>query len=152
MGYRVPLLQQGVELFEIRALLGNTAGSGETRTIAAAGNYGLHAKLFVFDRRRVFFGSMNFDQRSLHLNTELGLLIDSPELAEQIARRFAAMVQPGNAYALALRPAAGHGAATLEWHTAVDGKALVFDVEPARSAWQRRLVKLLSMLPLDDEL
>jgi putative cardiolipin synthase len=48
--------------------------------------------MFVFDRQRVFIGSMNFDRRSMHLNTEVGLIIDSPALAEQIAPRFEAMV------------------------------------------------------------
>ena len=104
MHYRVPLLEDGVELYEIRSLLGNTRGSGQTAAISRFGNYSLHAKLFVFDRKRLFIGSMNFDQRSMHLNTEIGLIIDSPELAQQIAARFEAMVQPANSYMLALRP------------------------------------------------
>ena len=85
MKFRVALLKEGVELYEIRALLGNTRGSGETPVVSSYGNFGLHAKLFVFDRKRVFIGSMNFDQRSKHLNTEIGLIIDSPELAQQTA-------------------------------------------------------------------
>jgi putative cardiolipin synthase len=85
MHYRVPLLENGVELYEIRSLLGNARGSGETTTMSRYGNYSLHAKLFVFDRQRLFIGSMNFDQRSMHLNTEIGLIIDSPALAQQIA-------------------------------------------------------------------
>ena len=81
MGYRVPLLEDGVELYEIRSMLGNTHGSGQTAAMSRHGTYSLHAKMFVFDRKRVFVGSMNFDQRSMHLNTEIGLIIDSPELA-----------------------------------------------------------------------
>ena len=64
----------------------------------SSGLYALHAKAFVFDRQRVFVGSMNLDQRSLHLNTEIGLIIDSPELARQIALRFADIAQPANSY------------------------------------------------------
>ena len=45
---------------------------------------------------------MNFDQRSMHLNTEVGLIIDSPVLARQMAARFEDMVQPVNAYEVAL--------------------------------------------------
>ena len=101
--YRAPLIASGVELHEIRSLLGNTRGSGETKAISRFGNYSLHGKLFVFDRAKIFIGSMNFDQRSMHLNTEIGLLVDSPELAQQVAARFDAMVQPVNAYRLALR-------------------------------------------------
>ncbi len=149
MGYRLPLLRKGVELYEIRSLLGNTAGSGQTRHISRFGNYSLHAKLFVFDRRRLYIGSMNFDQRSMHLNTELGLLIDSPELAGQVAQRFEAMAQPANAYALSLRANDG---SDLVWYTLEDGKAVAYDSEPARSRWQKLMVNLLRVLPLDEEL
>ena len=60
MPYRIPLLENGVELYEIRSLLGNTQGSGQTAAISRYGNYSLHAKLFVFDRRKLFIDSMNF--------------------------------------------------------------------------------------------
>lgn len=152
MHYRLPLLEDGVELYEIRSLLGNTRGSGETKAISRYGNYSLHAKLFVFDRQRVFIGSMNFDQRSMHLNTEIGLIIDSPELARQIAARFEAMVQPANAYALALRPNAMGETPNLVWRTLENGKAVEYDTEPARSIWQKIGVDLLTLLPLDKEL
>jgi len=102
MHYRIPLLENGVELYEIRSQLGNSKGSGQSAAISRYGNYGLHAKLYVFDRKKFFIGSMNFDQRSKHLNTEIGLIIHSPELAQQVANRFQAMVQPANAYKLAL--------------------------------------------------
>lgn len=152
MHYRLPLLENGVELYEIRSLLGNARGSGQTAAISRYGNYSLHAKLFVFDRKRLFIGSMNFDQRSMHLNTEMGLIIDSPALAEQVAARFEAMVQPVNSYILALRPNDAGGLPGLVWHTQEDGKAVVYDTEPARSDWQRVDVNFLSLLPLDKEL
>lgn len=152
MRYRVPLLEEGVELYEIRSLLGNARGSGQTTAISRYGNYSLHAKLFVFDRQRLFIGSMNFDQRSMHLNTEIGLIIDSPELAQQIASRFEAMVQPANSYMLALRPNDAGGSPKLVWHTQEDGKAVEYETEPARSGWQRIEVNILSLLPLDREL
>lgn len=152
MQYRVPLLENGVELYEIRSLLGNARGSGETTAISRYGNYSLHAKLFVFDRQRVFIGSMNFDQRSMHLNTEIGLIIDSPALAQQIAARFEAMVQPVNSYMLALRPNDAGGSPSLVWRTQEDAKAVEYVTEPARSDWQRVEVNILSLLPLDKEL
>ncbi len=152
MHYRVPLLESGVELYEVRSLLGNAKGSGQTAAMSRYGNYSLHAKLFIFDRRRLFIGSMNFDQRSMHLNTEIGLIIDSPALAQQIAARFEAMVQPVNSYLLALRPNDSGRAAHLVWHTREDGNAVEYDAEPARSEWQRLEVNILSLLPLDKEL
>ena len=150
--YRKPLLEDGVELYEVRSRLGSAKGSGQTAVISHYGNYALHAKLFVFDRQKIFIGSMNFDQRSKHLNTEVGLIIDSPELAQQIAARFDAMVRPENSYALALRPRDGAGPPHLVWHTEEEGTSLDYLREPARSLWQRFEVELMSWLPLDSEL
>jgi cardiolipin synthase C len=150
--FRVPLLEDGVELYEVRSLLGNTHGSGQTAAISKFGNYSLHAKLFVFDRRQVFVGSMNFDQRSKRLNTEVGLIIDSPELAAQTAARFDAMTQPANSYVLSLAPGSASGQPRLVWNTLEDGKPVEYTREPARSEWQRMKVGFLSMLPLDAEL
>jgi putative cardiolipin synthase len=152
MPYRVPLLQNGVELYEVRSLLGNSRGSGQTPAISRYGNYSLHAKLFVFDRRSVFIGSMNFDQRSMHLNTEIGLIIDSPVLAQQLAARFEAMVQPANAYILSLRPSKDRERPSLVWATQEDAQAVEYGTEPARSDWQRAKANFLSLLPLDREL
>ena len=116
------------------------------------GNYSLHAKVFIFDRRSLFIGSMNFDQRSAHLNTEIGLIIDSPELAQQAAARFKAMTSAPNSYALALLPRDGGRAPGLLWRTEEDGRAVEYRTEPARGEGQRLQVELLSLLPLDDEL
>ena len=149
--YRIPLLKEGVELHELRALLGNTRGSGQTAVVSRYGNYGLHAKLFVFDREKLFIGSMNFDQRSKHLNTEIGVIIDSPELAQQTAMRFERMVQPGNAYALSWH-APGTGRSQLAWDTQENGNAVEYTREPARSEWQRLEQSLLSWLPIAGEL
>jgi len=150
--YRVPLLKDGVEVYEIRSRLGTPKGSGQTAMVSRYGNYALHAKLFVFDRQKMFIGSMNFDQRSKRLNTEVGLIIDSPELAQQTVTRFEAMAQPENSYALSLRPRNGAGPERLVWRTKEDNRAVEYAREPARSGWQRLKVKLMSMLPLDGEL
>jgi putative cardiolipin synthase len=148
MRYRAPLLASGVELHEIRSLLGNTGGSGESVAISRAGNYSLHAKLFVFDRKRIFIGSMNMDQRSLHLNTEIGLLIDSAVLAQQLVNRFEAMSRPANSYQVVERA----GGAGLEWRTEEDHRMLAYVEEPARSAWQRIEAEFLEWMPFDREL
>ena len=152
MHYRLPLLEDGVEIYEIRSLLGNARGSGQTAAISRYGNYSLHAKMFVFDRQRLFMGSMNFDQRSMHLNTEIGLIIDSPALAQQVAARFEAMVLPANSYMLALRPNDAGRSPSLVWRTQENATAVEYDAEPARSDWQRVKVNVLSLLPLDKEL
>ena len=151
MHYRVPLLREGVELHEVRALLGDVRGSGEGKDISRRGNYALHAKLYVFDRRIAFVGSMNFDERSKHLNTEIGLLVASPELSSEIAARFDALTQLDNAYAVTLAEGK-QGKQHLVWSTLEAGRLVQYDTEPARNEWQRTKVKILSALPLDKEL
>ncbi len=150
--YRMPLLEGGADLFEIRALLGNRRGSGQSNRISSFGNYGLHAKLFVFDRKTLFIGSMNYDQRSKRLNTEIGLIIDSPELAQQIAARFDRMTELANAYALSLRDCGLRRQACLVWDTDESGEPVEFTDEPARSHWQRLKFHLLTFVPTGDEL
>jgi len=150
---RVPLLEAGAQLYEIRSLLGNVRGSGETARVSRYGNYALHAKAYVFDRSRLFMGSMNFDQRSKHINTEIGLLIDCKELALETARRFDELVKPENCYVLELRPsAAPAGASRLVWRTKENGQDVEYTREPARSQWQRFKDKVLSILPIESEL
>ena len=152
MNYRLPLLATGVEIHEIRSLLGNARGSGQTARISRFGNYSLHAKMFIFDRKKLFIGSMNFDQRSMHLNTEIGLLIDSPELAQQLAARFDAMTSAPNSYQLLMLPHGGAQTPQLTWRTEENGRMMDYEDEPSRGFGQRFKVKLLSLLPLDDEL
>jgi putative cardiolipin synthase len=152
MHYRLPLLEEGVELYEVRALLGNARGSGETLAATRSGNYALHAKLFVFDRERLYIGSMNFDQRSRNLNTEIGLIIDSRELAQQTALRFESIVAPANSYGLSLRADDVGGSSHLLWRTQENHRTIEYDREPARSDWQRMKVNFLSLLQLDNEL
>jgi putative cardiolipin synthase len=150
--YRVPLLEAGVELYEVRPVLGRPNGSGGKPESEHRGRFALHAKIFLFDRKRMFIGSMNFDQRSMRLNTEIGLIIDSPELARQSVARFESIAQPANSYVLALRPDDTGGAPHLVWRTRVDGKAVEYDSVPARGAWKGAVGNILSLLPFDDEL
>ena len=152
MSYRLPLLEEGVELYEVRELLGNAHGSGQTPAATRSGNYALHAKLFVFDRKKVYIGSMNFDERSRILNTEVGLIIDSPELAQQAAARFDAIVAPANSYRVVLQADGPGGTPHLYWRTEEGNRPVEYDVEPARSDWDRMKVEFLSLLPLKREL
>ena len=149
--YRKPLLRGGMGLHELRAMLGNTHGSGESQKIARHGHYGLHAKLYVFDRSRFFIGSMNFDQRSMRLNTEIGLIIANPELAQQIAKRFAAMTELANAYKVVLRVDAA-GKQHLAWLTQEGGRDVEYTSEPSRSVWRSLQMRFLALLPIEHEL
>jgi len=151
--YRVQLLQEGVTLNEVRSRLGDARGSGQSRKISRYGNYALHGKLYVMDRSKLIIGSMNFDSRSRRLNTEMGLIIDSGELARQAAGRFELMVRKENSYSVGLRdPDAKGSSAKLTWSTVENGHPVEYESEPARSGWQRLESRLLALLPLDPEL
>jgi putative cardiolipin synthase len=142
-----------VELYEVRSLLGSVRGSGQTAKVSRYGNYALHGKMYVFDRQKLFVGSMNYDQRSKRINTEIGLMIQSSELAQLTARRFDAMVAPNECYIVGLISAGAPGKSSrLVWRTEKDGRMVEYTREPARSGWQRLKVKLLAILPLDREL
>jgi cardiolipin synthase C len=80
--YRRAMLKMGVTLYELMPTDGKKSDSiGELH--ASLGR--LHAKLAVVDNRFLFIGSMNMDGRSARWNTEVGLVIDSPELADEVA-------------------------------------------------------------------
>jgi putative cardiolipin synthase len=149
---RQALLREGIDLYEVRAKLGTTRGSGQTPRVSRLGHYGLHGKLVVFDRERIFIGSMNFDERSRHLNTEIGLIIDSPELADLTAARFNAMAQPDNAYRPALVSGSDPAGGRLQWTTQENGAMVVYRTEPSPSLWRRLICRILAWLPVRNEL
>jgi putative cardiolipin synthase len=150
--YRPQLLMEAIELYEVRSHLESTRGSGQSKRISEFGHYALHAKLLIFDRERLYIGSMNFDRRSHSLNTELGLIIDSPELAQQMVARFDAMTRPESAYSVHFSESAQAHSAHLMWHCREHGRDVDYTREPARNFWQRIQVGFLSFLPLDPEL
>lgn len=77
---RRDLLKNGVELYELQE---QAAPGVPKKKFGPFGSSGasLHAKTFAVDGKRIFIGSFNFDPRSTTLNTEMGLLIDSEDMA-----------------------------------------------------------------------
>jgi len=142
--YRGPLLTEGCELYEVRSQPGKPEAHGLLRS-GSSGAFGLHAKVFVIDRRQLFVGSMNFDQRSFDVNTEIGIIIDSPRLAQYVAARFESIVEPANSYRLALSPE-GRG---IIWIAEEGGGTVQYDAEPGVDAGRIALVGMLSLLPLE---
>jgi cardiolipin synthase C len=153
MHYRRELLEAGVELFEVRSALGPTSrGGGQSAAMSRHGTYGLHGKLLVFDRRSMYAGSMNFDQRSRFLNTEVGVIVDSAEIAGQTAGRFEAMTAPASAYAVSLEPGAAGGSPIMVWRTLEHGQPVRYTREPSDSLRRRLQARLLYLLPIQREL
>ena len=92
MSYRVPLLEAGVHLYELKA----HGQSGDAGMFGSSGA-SLHTKAFVVDDRRGFVGSFNLDPRSAYLNTEMGVLFDDPVLGRNCAMSTCAWRTPGTA-------------------------------------------------------
>ena len=131
--YRREMLEIGVQIFELSPSLSRQAGelSRFGRT-----NGALHAKVIVVDRARLFVGSMNMDARSERYNTELGVLMDSPTLAND----FLGLVRfRASAYRLRLAGADRH----VEWVTG-DGTAekILLD-EPEAGTWLQLKARVL---------
>lgn len=143
--YRVPLLEAGVELYEVRPVRGQPRQeAGALGSGASGAPFALHAKAYVFDRSSVFLGSANLDPRSLTLNTEVGLVIESPDLAREIIARFEEFAGPANSYRVSLT--ADHA---LAWQATVDERPTTWLEEPDTTAQQRLKVDVLSVLPIE---
>ncbi|HQR22283.1 MAG TPA: phospholipase D family protein [Burkholderiaceae bacterium] len=140
---RLDLLRAGVQLYELKptAVREGSAGRSGYESSSAAG---LHAKTFAVDRSRIFVGSFNFDQRSARLNTEMGLVIDSPALARELAEAFETAI-PSAAYEVRIAPD-GNG---LEWIERTGSGEVRYDTEPDTTWLKRSTVNLLSILPIE---
>jgi cardiolipin synthase C len=140
---RQDLLQAGVELYELKSTAVKASSESKAK-VGASSSAALHAKTFAVDRNRIFVGSFNFDQRSALLNTEMGLVIESPELAQRLAAFFEAQV-PMAAYEVRLT-ADGRD---LEWIEQTSSGAKRYDTDPGTSWFLRREVDFLSILPIE---
>ena len=136
--YREPMLDLGVEIYEISS---SRVKRNKRKNLFGESLGRLHAKLAVVDRKTIFVGSMNLDPRSATINTELGAVIASPELASELLRVID-IVRLQNAYRVR-RLANGRG---LEWVTLEDDKEVVLDEEPDSTFWLR--LKLLLLWPI----
>ena len=126
--YRTQLLESGVDLYEI--------SPEKTRRNKRLGVFGsslgrLHAKTSVVDGERVFIGSMNLDPRSDTQNTELGIFVESTELAKEMLR-IITISKLQSAYRVRLGPSGG-----LEWLTMDDEKEVILTSEPETTFWLR---------------
>ena len=132
--YRGELVDDGVELYELRPTLGDRPKMiGTFRSSQAS----LHVKSIVVDRSTLFVGSMNIDPRSIGLNTETGLIIRSPVLSEAVARLFDDSVRD-SAYRVTKDD--GH----LRWTTHENGKEVVVDHEPEVGLGRRTWIQMLA--------
>ena len=97
---RADLLDAGVELYEFMDEPNISKELIERYPSIAANNpiFGIHAKSMVIDDRILFVGTFNLDPRSANLNTEVGVLIDSAMLAQQVTTSIERDMAPGNSW------------------------------------------------------
>ena len=149
--HRVQLIENGVTIHELRP-------DGEMwqdfkLSASQAKHISLHAKIYIFDQRWVYVGSLNLDPRAVHWNTEMGLLIDSPELAMKIYDDFNRDLNPENSWQVELRKSndkeSGRSSKPkLVWVSGDDETTR----EPSKGPMQKINLWFFSMLPIDEQL
>jgi putative cardiolipin synthase len=136
--YRPEMLKLGMNLYELSPQkVSRSLRLGRFSTSIGR----LHAKSAVVDGERVFIGSMNFDPRSDQHNTEMGLFIQSPQLAQQMLKLVDVIRQQG-AYKVVLAP---NGKDILWTTTGPGGREEVVE-EPETDAWTRIMLEVLSVI------
>lgn len=129
--YRKRVIDAGVELYEIRVDSGKDPNEALT----------LHTKAFLIDRERTFIGSLNLDPRSIEINSEMGVVIESPELTRIMAEAVDAQL-PSRAWHVE-RDEKGK----LTWTTEVDGETVVEESEPQVGFGRKLQAFLLRIMP-----
>lgn len=147
--YRKSLIKNGVQLYEFKPHI-----ERENRTwyevmtgniIPAKGKNSsrLHAKFFDIDHM-VFIGSFNFDPRSAKLNTEVGLVVESEILQQQISKSFDEYL-PQMAYELKLN----QQGKIIWFDHQKNGTVIEHKIEPETTKFQRLMIKAVSYLPIE---
>lgn len=142
--YHTALLKEGVDVYELKP--DARRGGGRSHFFgSSSGSNSLHAKAIVVDDTHAFVGSMNLDPRSRDLNTEDGVIVDSPELAKTLLTIFTEAVKPTRSYQVLLDP---NG--EVYWEAKQPGGELIrYDHAPETSWWRRFKVGLGGLLPIE---
>lgn len=142
--YRKTLLEHGVKLYEVRRQPDDPSG-GSSFGFSGGSDSSLHTKAMILDKQKVFIGSFNFDPRSVLWNTEVGGLVDSPELAGYMRKLALEGMVPAVSYQARLENG------EVVWITEDDGRVHTLHKEPGgkwRSfkAWLSDKIGLEKML------
>ncbi|HEY7238522.1 MAG TPA: phospholipase D family protein [Burkholderiales bacterium] len=136
--YRKELLRAGVHLYELKPFADKTGGKEDNHG-AGSSDASLHAKTFALDGERIFVGSFNFDPRSARLNTEMGIVVESPVLASRLSQALGRDMAD-IAYEVRLSPQG-----SLEW---VEHERH-YTSEPGAGLLRRLWIGFLSILPIE---
>ena len=134
--YRVALLKLGIELSEVRPKLGQKRARFHPFRSSTAS---LHAKALVIDQKTVFIGSMNMDARSARINSELGLVMRSTDIARQVTSLLDDISADGS-YTLQLVDHSNR----IEWSSGESGSEKHWFTDPETTKLQRFTLKMLA--------
>lgn len=140
--HRVQLLKDGVELFETRPETRRHHLFKHRWEHGSASS--LHAKVIIQDRTRAIIGSLNQDPRSRLYNTEAWILIESEQLAGELAALFDEGIEPRHAFKLDVGDT--NGREDVIWISEEDGGHQQTEDEPMSNAWQRLWRDVLGVL------
>lgn len=146
--YRRRLLRAGVEIYEADKKARAAPHSKEG--LKGYSKASLHTKSFIFDRKHVFIGSLNLDPRSLRENTEIGLMLDSTGVANDMLEWFDRFTRE-QSFEVSLGRN-DRGFEQLNWVRSYGSDAKRWITEPHSSLWQRISVGLLRLLPVESQL
>ena len=139
--YRDNMLRAGVQIHELHPELSRRMVASDLPSSATL--LRMHTKFGVVDKQRLFIGSVNFDPRSERLNTEFGILVESPALAAE-AQRMVELLAKTAAYRVRLKEGTERD---LQW---VDdyssGVQELVEREPGASLWMRAKLYVQSIL------
>ena len=144
--YRPTLLRCGVRLFELDESL-TIREAKMLPWLPGLSKSGLHAKLMIFDGQIMFVGSFNFDQRSLNINNEIGLLFREPAIAGAAAKRFEDNVHK---IAFEVRLTRKGCRKKLQWAGGQGGPEVIMQKEPYATTMQKLTVGMVKWLPVLD--
>jgi cardiolipin synthase C len=141
MNYRPELVAAGVTVLELRSRPRKNRDADLSRILMGSMS-SLHAKTFAIDGRRIFIGSFNFDPRSAALNTEMGVLVESPRIAMALS---SALDSRDMVYEVT-RGSDG----SLNWQAlTADDQVVVHTTEPNASLFRRAFARVASWLPVE---
>ena len=106
----------------------------------------LHAKFMAFDHSQVFIGSFNLDPRSAYLNTEIGVVLNSPKLATTIHQTMDRDIMK-YAYRVEL-----NDQDQLRWIKLENDQEIILPKEPRIKWWQRLGLKMITWLPIEKQM
>lgn len=141
--HRKALLLAGVKLYELRLDLHSDNSKQSNLGPFGSSASSLHAKTFAVDSNRLFVGSFNFDPRSMHINTELGFVIESPKLTQQLENEFHQQVS-GVAYQVRLNEDND-----IVWIETNNGMEKIHTKEPGMTLFSRMALSIFTIMPID---